>query len=93
MPSKIHGGPAFPAPAEQLMRDPNGEMISASAFGYHQQEGMTLRDYFAAKAIQSIYARLGGSSSAGNNHDGLLTHMAEDAYAMADAMLTARGES
>lgn len=48
---------------------------------------ITLRAYFAAEAMHAIYARFGGSSSAGNNHDGGLTYIAESALAMADAML------
>ena len=42
--------------------------------------GMTLRDYFAAKAMQSLVA-LDRTAA---------TMTAEDAYAMADAMLAAR---
>ena len=47
--------------------------------------GMTLRDYFAAKAMQSMNSRedyLDASASA----------IALDAYALADAMLKAREE-
>ena len=43
--------------------------------------GMTLRDYFAAKAMQGMCSR-GGY--------GEWSHMAEDAYGIADAMLEAR---
>ncbi|MEB0133443.1 hypothetical protein [Pseudomonas sp. CCI2.4] len=63
--------------------------------GYEQwapDGGMTLRDFFAAKAMQAIYTRLGGSPSAGNNHDGGLTYIAEASYSMADAMIAARRE-
>ena len=45
--------------------------------------GMTLRDYFAAKAMQGMYA----------SHDfptGSIIDTAEEAYEMADAMLEAR---
>lgn len=56
------------------------------------ETGMTLRDYFAAKAMHAIYMRFGGGPSAGNDYDGCLTHAAKDAYAMADAMLKAREE-
>ena len=44
------------------------------------QEGMTLRDYFAAKAMQGICARVQWSYEA----------TADTAYAMADAMIKAR---
>ena len=44
-------------------------------------EGMTLRDYFAAKAMQGLLA---GTTTS----DGLV--IVKDAYAIADAMLKAR---
>lgn len=69
------GGPAFP---------------SHGSMGEVAHEGMTLRDYLAAKAMEAIYMRFGGSPSAGNNHDGVLDLAASDAYAMADAMLRAK---
>jgi len=63
------GGPAFPAQHYDL------------AEGEH---GMTLCDYFAAKAMQGDWA-------AGNAEDDL--HVAAARYySMADAMLNARGE-
>jgi len=64
------GGPAFPIPAHTY---PNGEIT-------HSECGMTLRDYFAAKAMQGILYE-GAESSAG---------IAGWAYEMADAMLKAR---
>lgn len=42
--------------------------------------GMTLRDYFAAKALANAYTQ----------HDGNPDKVAEWAYAVADAMLKAR---
>jgi hypothetical protein len=78
------GGPAFPF-VSVSQNQSTGETT------VHQGDGgMTLRDYFAAKAMHAIYTRFGGSPSAGNDHDGSLTHAATDAYAMADAMLKAR---
>lgn len=52
-------------------------------------EGMDLRDYFAAKAMSSIYARLGGSPIA-TNHDSSLDMVAIASYEIADAMMKAR---
>ena len=63
--SKDNGGPAFP------FTDTDGSVC----------EGMTLRDYIAAKAMQGMCSR-GGY--------GEWSHMAEDAYGIADAMLEAR---
>jgi hypothetical protein len=52
------------------------------------QTGMTLRDYFAAKAMQSIMASDRYMGVIGVN--GYQHRTAEDSYAMADAMLKAR---
>lgn len=70
--SKETGGPAFAAsghPGQQFV----------------QQEGMTIRDYFAAQAMQGI----------ASNPE--FTHWswevsAEEAYKYADAMIAARGQ-
>ena len=65
---KDTGGPAFPTIPENYMgMDPPGE-------------GMTLRDYFAAKAMQ-------GLCSHGNRN---AQDIARAAYIIADAMLKAR---
>jgi hypothetical protein len=71
-PTTNDGGPAFPVTAEQ---SPSG------AFAY---PGMTLRDYFAAAALQGLLA----SSSVG---DALAEpDYAKAAYIQADAMLAER---
>ena len=75
------GGPAFPTNYRHRANDP----------------GMTLRDYFAAKAMQGVvssiateddYRRLSGHASA----SGLTVSewIARDAFKQADAMLKAR---
>ena len=64
--SKNDGGPAFPIPGLQDDQDFNG---------------MTLRDYFAAKAMQALTS----------NMDLSYDETAEMAYEQADAMLKARG--
>jgi len=43
--------------------------------------GMTLRDYFAAKAMQALI-----------DNDGLFSEIPAQAYELADAMLKARGQ-
>lgn len=63
-----NGGPAFPV-------FPETSAGHASAF-----QGMTLRDYFAAKAMQGLCERYG--------HD---SDIARNSYELADAMLRARG--
>lgn len=84
MTDKINtGGPAFPVPG--LSNLPNDQFI-------WPETGMTLRDYFAAKAMQGMWASdtdkwqwLVGTPEG-------LASRAQNAYAMADAMLKARGE-
>ena len=49
------------------------------------QEGMALRDYFAAKALQAIVQCPESSSNP--------AVLAMDAYILADAMMKARGQS
>ena len=43
------------------------------------EQGMTLRDYFAAKAMQALI-----------DNDGLFSEIPTQAYALADAMMKAR---
>ena len=52
------------------------------AFPNHRSEGMDLRDYFAAKAMQGIMSK--------EYFDGSYSEVAEYAYKMADAMMKAR---
>jgi hypothetical protein len=71
------GGPAFPG-------------LHPSAECRHQDEGMTLRDYFAAKAMCGYLtgdALLKESDTAAE----WVNKTAKASYEMADAMLSARG--
>ena len=68
------GGYAFPMPSGPEPR------IDCST---HYNEGMTLRDYFAAAALQGILANP-------NLYDTGDEEAACDSYKMADAMLKAR---
>ena len=58
--------PAFPAPA---------------GVAHITEKGMTLRDYFAAKAMQGMMVEV---------HDPACNYIAEVSYLMADAMMKAR---
>ena len=70
--------PAFPT---GLITDPrNGQIIGGS-------NGMTLRDYFATKAMQGFCSTLGDVSP---NSPPYWNVLAIDAYEMADAMMKAR---
>ena len=52
--------------------------------------GMTLRDYFAAKAMQGLIASPRGTP---DGRDATDTYYAKCAYLVADAMMKARGET
>ena len=56
------------------------------ALDRHHSEGMTLRDYFAAKAMQTLLQTNNGAVGV-NRYE---HRIAETAYAVADAMLKAR---
>jgi len=53
---------------------------------YHNVSGMTLRDYFAAKAMQGLMSRVWGDMPT----EELFNIWATSSYALADAMLKAR---
>ena len=72
------GGPAFPLA-------PHG----VQTLGLHIT-GMTLRDYFAAKALPPLVAFAPEGTFFGVGHDMTNLAYAMAAYAMADAMLEAR---
>lgn len=74
-PEKDNGGPAFP------LQDWD-EVIHSR----RMETGMSLRDYFAAAALQGILAHIIGVENA----NGSELKYAERAYEYADAMLTAR---
>jgi hypothetical protein len=57
--------------------------LDTTTLTYKYVEGMTLRDYFAAKAMQGMYA-------ASSFPTGVMADTAKEAYAMADVMLEAR---
>ena len=69
------GGPAFPSTLQYFPTDTN----------YEEASGMTLRDYFAAKAMQALLTRETKFSSD-------LMMYAGAAYDVADAMLQERNE-
>jgi len=76
MSNKDTGGPAFPVHPDMAAQ--LGCVPSSS------DAGMSLRDYFAAKAMQGITSTLSGTAPV------LYDAIADDAYEIADAMLKAR---
>ena len=73
--------PAFPA--TEIDGGTDGVGCKDGVWHY---TGMTLRDYFAAKALQGFASTLTGTAPV------LFDVLSRDAYLMADAMLKARGE-
>lgn len=69
-----------------MSRENNG----GPAFPNQGYEGLTIRDYFAAKAMASIVRRWDGHSFGGGPESPQYKELAEDAYYIADAMLRAR---
>jgi len=75
------GGPAFPVIQTELGTAGNaGDYTSFS--NIYSTDGMTLRDYFAAKAMQAGHGI--------NPHHTTFALRAKYAYEMADAMVAAR---
>lgn len=69
--------PAFPLAFQE--HDASGMPLAEM----YAHDGMTLRDYFAANAMQGLLAFWG-------SHDVEFREIAEDAYSAADAMIAAR---
>ncbi|KCB26024.1 hypothetical protein [Bordetella hinzii] len=81
---KEHGGPAFPTHRLQWNYGSEERELETKHLG------MTMRDFFAAKAMQGWLSSYGP----GDQHPataGNADFVAQRSYAMADAMLAARG--
>ena len=91
------GGPAFPTTVRNH-HDPE----TGSQWSEHIDQGMTMRDYFAAKAMQGIISAPHGTyddetaavylSDDLGFSGGRRGRIAAASYAMADAMMKAREE-
>ena len=79
---KDDGGPAFPT----------GDYYADEDTFVSAMHGMSLRDYFAAKALQALISKTPLTTS-GELHERLPEACAVGAYDYADAMLKARGEA
>ncbi len=77
MSARNDGGPAFPMVATEYNHDIQERVVTSTG-------GMTLRDYFAAKAMQGILSD--------TKIDHPPSKLAELSYRVADAMLKAREE-
>ena len=77
MSNSDNGGPAFPYPIQE--------------YGALAKTGMTLRDYFAAAALQGIMASP-NSTGGGEPIEKVMAAYADVAYKAADAMLAERAK-
>ena len=85
-----NGGPAFPAGSVRKSRpahDAGGDWVETDRV-QPLHKGLTIRDYFAAKAMQGMAASAEHCSDGWAHSD-----IAIQAYNLADAMLRARGEA
>lgn len=80
---KDTGGQAFPK--QQWEYDGHDNVLP------YQEDGMTMRDYFAAKAMHGYISTAAAPCIVGGL-DGAEDELAKGAYKMADAMLRARGQ-
>lgn len=83
MTARTTGGAAFPRPHSWDESPVSGIHEGDRPAPHAEQAGMTLRDYFAAAAMQGAIA-----STYGQGRD--VAEYAESAYAIADAMLAER---
>jgi len=84
---KETGGQAFPQ--QKWDYDRQNNVLQ------YQEEGIALRDYFAAKAMQGYLSNSWQAKEMDKTGDSASEQMcwfAEASYAMADAMIKARGE-
>lgn len=85
------GGAAFP---RGEIHDDFARPGAAACRHLHAEEGMTLRDYFAAQAMSGVCHMI----ATGRHELGLIrpngaAGIAHTAYELADAMIRARGEA
>lgn len=85
MSKQNNGGPAFPHSAR---------LVAPDTYEHLTHGGMSLRDYFAAKAMQGLLANtLMGDASLHARAPDWLADISVGAYEFADAMLRARESS
>lgn len=87
------GGPAFPEPwtndGDRNATAPDGQLVPPQCTVH--MRGMSLRDYFAAKALSALnYHNILEAAMTAEECDLAITNCAALAYRLADAMLEAR---
>lgn len=81
------GGPAFPRPASEFTASGT---VAEGNDAIREQDGMSLRDYFAAHALSAVIEVYRFDNGGGIGTDHLPRNVAAHAYRIADAMLEAR---
>lgn len=84
--TKSENPPAFPRSAFTSPQN------AGDHFPHHEQDGMTLRDYFAAKCLPEIIREIGPKDKKLPTAD-VCQAMATLAYIFADCMLSERSKS
>lgn len=77
-------------PEQKFRRAKDLAAFPVNVYEGHTKDGMTLRDYFAAKAMQSFIKISRDNYNHGNPSEGGCSWVSEMAYKQADAMLKAR---
>ena len=89
-----NGGPAFPVATQGDCENGSNQFGHQFSHSIWQFPGMTLRDYFAAKAMTQTMREFDDDwKTHAYEQDTFLQWSAERAYKIADAMLRARGEA
>ena len=83
--SKDTGGPAFP-------KTGNFNETASACYDSVDSDGMTLRDYFAAKVLNGLVAVAVSNGGVGGEYPAGTDNLAKSAYVVSDAILKARGE-
>lgn len=86
MTTKNNGGPAFSGTYSARSDQGRGTVVEM------HDKGMSLRDYFAAKAMQGMLAYPGDEQRGSHHNNNDADGVAQMSYAYADAMLAERAK-
>jgi hypothetical protein len=87
MSERNDGGPAFPGEYDSVVFHPEG--VTEPFCIQARQSGMSLRDYFAAKAMAALAGAIASEDEHGIIHN-VPSDIADISYTYADAMLAER---
>jgi len=89
---KDTGGSAFPATTRLELLHSEGIPDQAKEVIYVDSNGMTLRDYFSAKALQGVLSNEDCNTPDAFTDENAFSNLAKDCYKLADAMLAERNK-